>query len=291
MSGWSYTAIAALAVSLAPLFVFGFAGDAIVRACEKLPPFARLILPALFGIPYALVAGVSAGGQWLVLYFTLPILIAILLRRAERADPQQQGNWRDLAILLILGLAVDLRWLDSAWPSHLAVIGKLMLLDSGLYGFLVIRQLRNVGFDLLVTKDDILTGVRELVFYAPIALGLGLALGFLHLHATLPRPGTAALTAGVTFFLIALPEEIYFRGWIQNLLERRIGRMGSLLVTSAVFGLSHFNKRAVTFNWRYVLLATIAGFFYGRAWQRRHRVAASAITHASVDTMWALWLR
>jgi len=77
---------------------------------------------------------------------------------------------------------------------------------------------------------------------------------------------------------------------MQNLLERRLGRKSSLILTSAVFGLSHFNKRVAHFNWRYVLLAAVAGIFYGRAWRHRHRVAASAITHAGVDTIWSLWL-
>jgi uncharacterized protein len=57
-----------------------------------------------------------------------------------------------------------------------------------------------------------------------------------------------------------------------------------------LFGLSHFNKGAA-FNWRYVLMATIAGIFYGRAWRQDHRLVASAITHASVDTIWLLWFR
>jgi hypothetical protein len=48
----------------------------------------------------------------------------------------------------------------------------------------------------------------------------------------------------------------------------------------ACFELSHFTKRAAHFNRRYVLLATIAGVFYGRAWRQDRRVAASAITHA-----------
>jgi membrane protease YdiL (CAAX protease family) len=94
-----------------------------------------------------------------------------------------------------------------------------------------------------------------------------------------------------TFFFIALPEEIYFRGWMQNLLERRLGRTASLLVTAAIFGLSHFNKRAAFFNWRYVLLAAIAGVFYGRAWRAERRIGASAITHATVDTLWGTLLR
>jgi hypothetical protein len=56
-----------------------------------------------------------------------------------------------------------------------------------------------------------------------------------------------------------------------------------------LFGLSHFNKRSAHFNWRYVLLATMAGIFYGRAWREHRRVAASTITHASVDWLWGLW--
>lgn len=101
-----------------------------------------------------------------------------------------------------------------------------------------------------------------------------------------------AVTAFVfTFFFIAVPEELFFRGWLQNLLERRMGRRSALVVTAVLFGLSHFNKRAVHFNWRYVLLAALAGIFYGRAWRAERRVGASAVTHASVDTIWSLWLR
>jgi len=96
---------------------------------------------------------------------------------------------------------------------------------------------------------------------------------------------------GFTFLFIAIPEELFFRGWVQNLLERRLGRTPALLGTAVVFGLAHFNKRAVHFNWRYVVMAALAGVFYGRAWLKERRVGASAITHALVDATWSLWLR
>jgi len=89
--------------------------------------------------------------------------------------------------------------------------------------------------------------------------------------------------------LTAVPEELFFRAWLQNLLERRVGRQAALIIASVLFGLSHFNKRSVHFNWRYVLLATIAGIFYGRAWRENRRVPASTIAHASVDWLWGLW--
>lgn len=293
MQVWPPTVIVALVWSLLPLFAFGFAGDNITRAARRLPISAQHILPSVFGVPYLLVARSASNvrGSWLALYLVLPVLVSALLWRAKQSDPQQQGNWRDLVVLLLLGLAVDLRWFEPAWPAHLAMISKMILLDAGLYGFLVIRQLTQVGVDLRVRGEDLGIGLRELIFYAPIAVPLGLALGFLHWHAYLPRAGAAALAWVFTFVFIAVPEEIYFRGWIQNLIERRLGRRSALWLTALIFGLSHFNKRAVQFNWRYVLLATLAGIFYGRAWRQQHRIAASAITHAWVDAVWSIWLR
>jgi uncharacterized protein len=148
-----------------------------------------------------------------------------------------------------------------------------------------------VGFDLRLRWNDWKIGLREWVFYTPIAIVLGLALGFLHWHGHVDRPWFVVLSWLFTFFFIALPEEIYFRGWMQNLLERRLGRIASLFVTALIFGLSHFNKRTAFFNWRYVLLAAIAGVFYGRAWRAERRIGASAITHATVDTLWGALLR
>jgi len=284
------TRIVAVIWSLAPLLAFAFWGDRLVRLGQKLAPPLRLSLPAVFGIPYLLAGTASNRPAWMGIYLGLPILIALLLSRAQLSDPQQLGNWRDFAILLLLGLLVDLRWLEAAWPPHLGVISKLILLDAGLYGFLLIRQLTDVGFNLRMRREDVLVGLRELLFYAPIAIPLGFALGFLRLHAHLPTPSSAAGALLVTFFFIAIPEEIYFRGWMQNLLERRLGRNVSLWLTAIVFGLSHFNKRSAHFNGPYVVLASIAGIFYGRAWRSRRRIAAAAITHSGVDTIWSLWL-
>jgi membrane protease YdiL (CAAX protease family) len=229
--------------------------------------------------------------NWLIIYAALPVAIAGLMWNARRADPEQRGNWRDFFVLAIIGLIVDLRIFERAWPAHLAVFNKIILLDAGIYAFLAIRQLDGVGFNLRLRLRDLGIGLREFAFYAPIAIALGLSLGFLHLHAIWPNALKAASALVFTFFFIAVPEELFFRGWLQNLLERRIGKTWALLLTAALFGLSHWNKRALHFNWRYVLLAALAGIFYGRAWRHQRRVGASAITHAAVDTVWGLWFR
>ena len=284
--------IAAL-LTLVPYLGAAFAPSAAIAWVRTLPRWAQLACPALLAIPYLLITVPAHDFRWswFGLYLALPCAIAILLWNAAQADPAQRGNWRDFLVLAVLGLAVDLRWFEAAWPAHLAVFNKILLLDAGIYALLAVRGLDGVGFDLRLRLSDFAIGLREVVFYTPLALAIGLGLGFLHAHAVWRGVGAVAFAWFFTFFFIAVPEELFFRGWLQNLLERRIGRYPALLLTAALFGLAHFNKRAVHFNWRYVLMAAIAGIFYGRAWRAQRRVGTSAVTHATVDSIWSLWLR
>ena len=137
--------------------------------------------------------------------------------QASVADPEQRGNWRDALILLTLGLAVDLRWFDSAWPAGLRGLGNLLLLDAGLYGFLGIRHLSGTGFDFHFRWSDWKIGLRELAFFAPVVIAAGLALGFIHPHANVPSLAKAILSWIGIFVFIAVLEELFFRAWVQNL--------------------------------------------------------------------------
>lgn len=301
----NYTSVdfAVLALELIPAAALGFGGERIALAAERWPRALRIVLPVLCALPYAWVSYSHRifSWRWLALYAAIFVAIAWLLDGAATADPEQRGNWRDALVLLALGLAVDLRWLEGLWPRGLAGLGKLLLVDAGLYGFIVMRQLRGTGFDFHFHWSDWKTGLRELVFFAPVVIALGLAMGFLHPHTNTPRP-SMVLTWIYIFVFIAVPEELFFRAWMHNLLEKRLrpslssganadrqARILALVITSILFGLSHFNKRSTHFNWRYVILAAIAGIFYGRAWRQGRRVPASAITHASVDAIWSLW--
>src|SRR5580700_8220767 len=142
-------AIAALALELAPAVVFGCAAARVARAVERWPVAVRIGLPALFAAPYAMVS-ISQHifrWKWFAFYAALPVAIAWLLMRAAAADSGQLGDWRDALILLVLGLAVDLRWFDRAWPPGLRALNELLLVDVGLYGFLAICRLSGTGFD------------------------------------------------------------------------------------------------------------------------------------------------
>jgi uncharacterized protein len=294
MSNATPTVVAVLIAELVPAAAFGFASESLAGVIARWPATVRILAPSLLALPYIFlsIAHRMFRWEWFVLYTVVPVVIAWLLAGAAEADPDQRGNWRDAIVLLTLGLAVDLRWFDAAWPDGMRGLGNLLLVDAGLYGFLGIRRLSGTGFDFHFRWSDGKAGLRELAFFAPAVLVFGLALGFIHPHVNVPVWWKAVATWLGIFVFVAVPEELFFRAWVQNLLERRLGRNAALVSASILFGLSHFNKRnpaGVHFNWPYVLLATIAGIFYGRAWREQRRVPASTITHTCVDWLWSWW--
>jgi hypothetical protein len=270
-------AILGFAFLLAPYWAFGFGAEDWLRRKTKWPILAALVVPYLvFAIP-------SGNFRWdmcLGLLATLLIFGALVSRECD---------WLALALL---GVSVDLHFFDKAWPiPGLTGLSKLAFVDAGLYGYLVIRPIGGIGFDWRPRLRDVGIGLREFLFFTPIALVLGLATQFLHIHNT---PGSLAQFAAswlFTIFFIAMPEELFFRGLLLNLLERSIGTRWALAITAILFGLAHFNKRTTFFNGRYVMLAAIAGVFYGRAWLDRRRLLSASVTHATVDTVWSIWLR
>jgi membrane protease YdiL (CAAX protease family) len=284
----------AFSLILAPYWLFGFGLADAMRQLLRTGS-ARVCASLLLVMPYLVYSLPRGEFRWLFLFIFLfiPAASNALLEFSllSRTQPPSGLCWQDVFVLAAVGLPVEFHLIDAAFPHPgLTSLPKLLLVDSVLYSFLVVRRVENIGYDFRARLNDLRIGLREVLFFAPIVIGLGLALHFLRPHGGLPS-GMAAFSAVViTFFFVAIPEELFFRGLLQNLLEPRIGRSGALCASAVIFGLSHFNK-PLPFNWRYVLLATIAGIFYGRAWRSCRRLLASATTHTCVDVLWSLWFR
>jgi membrane protease YdiL (CAAX protease family) len=267
--------IAACLILFVPFVWFGFG------LAAKLPshialPLALLSFYPVFALPRGIFDWQALAGMGLI-------------SLAACALAKRQYDW---AALALLGISVDLGFFKNAFPvAGLNSMPKLLFVDVGLYSYLVLRPLDGVGYDFRPRLADFRIGLREFALFTPIAIALGFALSFLHLHAIFAGPLWFAGAWLFTILFIAIPEELFFRGLMLNLMERRIGTRHATILSSVLFGLAHFNKRAAYFNWRYVILAAIAGFFYARAWRAKRRVLASSITHATVDTVWSIWLR
>ncbi len=289
-----FAVVLAALLALAPYLSAAFFPAQLIGHARRLTVVEQIAIPAFLAIPYILVSvdARSFRWGWLAVYALAPAAMAL----AARSFPRNERNiWPQLAILVLVGLAIDLRWFERAWPAHLSIFNKVLLLDAAIYAFFMLNPLAGAGFDLRLRWRDLATALREFLFYLPIALLIGLISGFLHTHAFAWTPVPLLIRFSeawlFTFFFIAVPEELFFRGWLQNLLERRAGRNWALALTAVLFGLAHFNKRAAHFNTLYVILAAVAGIFYGRAWRRDRRVGASAVTHATVDSVWSLFLQ
>ncbi len=285
LGGHIPAATLSFALLLAPYWAFGFGLAPWLRRHLVNRP-GRVLASGLLVLPYPVFAIPRGEFRWELLAGLLAVILAVSVML------MLGRGWLDWTALLLLALAVELHWFDKAWPvAGMSGMSKLLLLDAALYGFLVIRDLDGIGFDFRARWADLRIGLREFLYYTPVALVLGFAMGFLHLHPTLANPLWFGSGWLFTLFFIAIPEELFFRGLILNLLERHTDTRRALLITSILFGLAHFNKRTAFFNWRYVILAAIAGWFYGRAWLSQRRVLTSSITHATVDTVWSIWLR
>lgn len=289
------SAFFSFAILLFPYWAFGFGATELLRRSLKSSQ-VRVLLPALLVTPYLVFA--IPRGEFHVgiasVLIVLPVAVAALFEffpPGGQRDSRVGLTWQDVTALAIIGVPVEFGLLRGAWPHPgLGSLPKLLLMDAALYAFLVVRGLDGVGYDFRPRLRDLLIGLREWCYYAPIAIALGFALGFIRFQPHLPIPWTVAAAWLITFLFVALPEELFFRGLLMNLLEKRVGRVYAIIISSVIFGLSHFNK-PLPFNWRYVVMATIAGVFYARAWRDRQRLLSSGITHATVDVVWSVWFR
>ncbi|HEX4002194.1 MAG TPA: type II CAAX endopeptidase family protein [Candidatus Acidoferrales bacterium] len=259
------------------------------------------ILAPLVALSAVLVYSWGVAGGWRMMligaaYATVP---ALLLASSRAKAP---GTWEDYAALLILWLPVEFRWMYHLFPypaplTHTLTI--LMALSTGVAAFVLLRRMPGVGYALEWRRGFAFHfGFNFLVFSA-IAIPLGLKLGFLHWKPALPAihaislsgPAGAALSGIGILLFTAWPEEFLFRGLLQNLLSKSFrSEWTGLVVASVIFGFSHI-LHAPFPNWKYVCLATIAGFFYGRAWMKTGSLVPGVLIHAAVDTLWHILFR
>jgi membrane protease YdiL (CAAX protease family) len=219
------------------------------------------------------------------------VLPALLVASSTGKPP---GTWQDYAAVLLIWLPVEFRGMYRLFPyppplTHTLTI--LMALSTGVAAFVLLRRLDGVGYAVEWSRGFAWNFGLLFVVYAAIAIPLGMKIGFLAWAPSLARVRSLPLSAIGILFFTAWPEEFLFRGLLQNLLSRTLNNpWAGLVVASAIFGLSHIFHAPYP-NWKYVLLATIAGLFYGRAWMKTGSLVPGVLLHALVDILWHILFR
>ena len=222
-------------------------------------------------------------------------LIFVPLALALSAERRPPGAWQDLAIVASVWVIVKFSPARWFWPypggklSYAFTV--LLMVNVGIAVFLLTRRLADVGYSIDWGYRWSLYTAGSFLAFGCVAIPLGLAMHFIQFAQRWSSLASLPLaTLGILIFT-AWPEEFLFRGLLQNMLSQKSkSDFAAWCFASVLFGLSHITNGHFP-NWRYVLLATIAGLFYGWTWRKTGSIFASAVVHALVDATWHFFFR
>ena len=227
----------------------------------------------------------------MALYLSLPFFLLSSSRGALR------GTWLDAATILWIWLPLEFGIIRRvlapvAGTNFQYPFAQGLAINMGIIAFAAWRRFPGIGYRYEIDRKKISTALSAFLLFAAIGIPLGFAIHFIGWAFTLRKLALApALFLGI-FLFTAIPEELLFRGLIQNWFERVTGnRKLGWIVASIIFGASHLNNGPPVPNYKYFLMASVAGLFYGFAWQRTGSLTVSAMTHALVDCVWSVAFR
>ena len=193
---------------------------------------------------------------------------------------------------LIAGKFFDTVYLSPIPKVSLSILGHVMLIRTGALAILQFRAGPTPEYRFLPTRGEWLNGAKYFVYSLPLIVGAYWALGLVELRQ---QPYNLLQALGTFFgilWVVALSEEFFFRGLLQQWLETWTSRpAAAIVVASIAFGLVHLDMHHQFPNWRFATVAAIAGFFYGLSWRTARSVQSSMVTHALIVTLWKSFLR
>jgi membrane protease YdiL (CAAX protease family) len=269
------------------LSLFSPALQAALRAFFERRPTAVFAAPAALTVLFAAV--LAASGGWSTPF----VLLAAAYTFLPTALVYARKPGLDFAAILLLWLPIDFaagRQLlpRAAWGlANLTARGTAMTLALVL--FLLFRNLPSMKYNLPRKWSDLLYPAIGFAAVTPPLIALGLWFGYMgpFLGFGRFRAGAFGLLLLKTALGVALPEELLFRALIQNWLMQRFGFTNRTLALAAlIFGASHLdNPPGPLPNWRYMILATIAGIVFGKVFWKSSTICSSAGLHALVNSV------
>ena len=281
---------------------FAYANRRFLGAVQKLAHNKRnaAILAALHLVPFLLIAFPTASvSSFLVDLGKMALFVGVptaatLLRPANA----KSLHLLDVIAFLAVWFPIEFGWLPDA-EIHLAEgVGLPGATLTGvvlfLLLFLAVRPLPQIGYTFRLTKNDFKQINIGLMAYTLIGIPIGLLTRFLIFGVAEFDVFKWVLALPLGYLFTALPEELLFRGIIQNQFHDRIkNEWLALAIGAFIFGLAHLNNGTGGYpvpNWMYVAMATLAGLAYGWTWRKTGKITASAVVHALVNFVWGIFL-
>jgi membrane protease YdiL (CAAX protease family) len=229
-------------------------------------------------------------------------LVFVPLALAASAQRRSPGAWQDFVTLAGIWLAVKplpnpwgwslSHWLWSYPGGRLAYVFTVVLcVNVALASFVLLRRVNGIGYSIAWGRHWSFFILASLLVFSCIAIPLGTGMHFIQFSPQWGQWKSLPLVSLGILFFTAWPEEFLFRGLLQNMLSRASNsELAGWWTASILFGLSHITNMGFP-NWKYVILASIAGFFYGWTWRKTGSIFASALVHVGVDTLWHFLFR
>lgn len=148
------------------------------------------------------------------------------------------------------------------------IAGIILFINIGLY-----KDERIPDFKAIIWT------IGLLIFCTVFLMSLGMLSGYIRFDFKIPE--VLLIWCLINLFFVCFAEEVIFRGVIQNYLMQLFAhKYLSLAISSLIFGLMHFKGGVV-----YIILASIAGFFYGLTYQKTNRISCAIFMHFGFNLM------
>jgi len=153
-------------------------------------------------------------------------------------------------------------------------------IEKTLVAVLLATHLIYLNRSIAEWKMIIRAAILPSILVCLVLLAPALLTGFVRVEFKFPLPAIV-LFALHNLLLVCLAEEVLFRGILQHWLHqlcgiylRKLQPWLPILIASILFGLFHYRSGVIM-----IIFASIAGLFYGYAYQKTKRIEASMLVH------------
>jgi uncharacterized protein len=253
-------------------------------------------LVALAPLPYLLYAVPCGVFRW----ESLAAIVAVVALAAWFLKAPAGGRWSEFGFILLMaapplfGLFKRI-YAPTQEGLRMDFLGQLMWIRVGILSYERTRGLDGLGFGFWPKASEWKTGAIWYAALLPVAFAVAELTGFAQISWPAndwPQVAAVALlTFAGGFWVVALGEEFLFRGLLQRWMGGAVGNeRAGWVAASTLFGLAHLGFRQFP-NWRFVIVAAVAGLFYGEAFRRSGSLRAAMVAHALTITTWRTFFR